>query len=291
MSMNRDFARRESVMVIPSMDSVLDAFGRAPGPTDRRDQLFGFRKFSSNGDLDADYDRLMAWLAPGTPVRLVYQTDSGALWYTIGSNPKLGNPIASANNWGAGGYQDFSITWRIRPDWRPRFSESAEIFHSATTFAAGTTFGSVGTTVIASANQAFTVDARGTAGLDLPTIPDTGPTITIHGPAGGTGGMRVYNGTATATDTNGAKVPMYFDIPFQLPTADDSVTLKFAAQTFKHNGVPFRPLRPIDANGKSYQGDWWRVEAGVLNGCSVVALGASALTGGAIKVDWYRKRA
>jgi hypothetical protein len=291
MTMTRDFARRESVMVIPGMDGVLDGYGRIPGPMDRRDQSFTFRVFTSDGNLDAAYDLLAAQVAPGYPQRLVYLTDSGTQWFTVGSNPRIQHTLTAANNWGHGGYCDFTVTWRIRPDWRPRYSEASQVFHSVTSFAASTTFGSLGATTIASTSQPFSVDARGTAGTDLPTLPDSGATITLTGPCGGANGLLVLNYSATAYDSAGTAQPLYFIIPFNLPTSHDSCSLKFASQTFLHNGVPFRPQKPLDGAGLSYQREWFRIEPGILNSCHVNALGASPLVGGKITVDFWRKRA
>lgn len=286
MSMDRSFGRRESVLVIPGLDSVLDAYGRLPGPMDRRDLTFAFRTMTG-GDNDAAYDALAAWLAPGTPIRLVFQTDQGGLWYTTASNPHLTLTETSAANWGEDGYSDFTITWRIRPDWRLRYSETAERFLGATTFAFDhhETFGSRGTTTIAANPQTFLVDARGTAGLDLPTIPDTGPTVTISGPAGGDGGMKVTNTNVLYTDRNGAQQVQQFTIPFKLPTADDSVTLKFAAGSFMHTSSAFRPTKP------DYQPEYFTIQPGIQNTCQLIPLGTNPLTGGHVTVDFWRRRA
>lgn len=284
MSMSRDFARRESVLVVPGADSVLDAFGAGAGPMDRRDQSFSFRRFT-HGNNDAVYDTLAAWLAPGLPLRLVYQTDQLGLWYTVGYNPRIALTETSGGNWGEDGYLDFTITWRIRPDWRARFSEDSERFTSVSRFAPGTVFGGTGTIPITANPQAISIDARGTAGLDLPTLPDTGATISVHGPVGGSLGFRVTSFSAFAVDASGTKQPLYFDVPFPLPLATDSVTLNFASQTFLHNGAPFRPVKP------AYQSHYWEIAPGVLNGGQVAALGTSPLVGGLIRFSWFRKRA
>lgn len=284
MSMGRDWGRRESVTVIPGVDGVADGYGAAGGPIDRRDQTFSFRKFT-NGQNDAEYDRLMAWIAPGKRIRLVYQADDGAtLWYTPASDARLAHTLTSANSWGTGGYVDFAITWRIRPDWRPRFSETAQVFRTGSVFVAATTFGSLGTTVITTAIQPFTIDATGVAGVTLPTLPDRGPKVTVHGPVGGDGGFRVLNYTATTIDPSGAEAPTYFDVPFKLPASADTTILNFAAQIFTGDGVPFRPTKP------SYQSEYFRIDPGVVNQCYFQALGGSVLTGGSIAVDWWRKR-
>jgi hypothetical protein len=273
MSMSRDFARRESVQSIPSMDGVLDGYGRVPGPMDRREVAFSFRVLLDDGDLDRAYDLLMAAIGPGTPVRLVYQTDQGALWYTTASNPAVQHTVTSGNNWGHGGYCDFQVTWRIRPDWRPRYSEAAEVFHVNTLFVAGTRFGSAGSTVILAQTQSFTIDATGIAGSNLPTIPDYGVTITVNGPLGGSVdvngqlGFRVVNGTLTVRDSTGAQQQSYFDVPIQLVDAFNGVTLKMDRQSFTFNGIPFRPRKP------AYQPWYFGVKPGVVNSCAVVGLG------------------
>lgn len=299
-SMTRDFARRESVATIPGMDGVLDGYGRLSGPMDRRDFTVTFTVFT-DGHNDAAWDLLMAQVASGVPVRLVYTTDGGGQWFTTASNPKVQNTNSSENRWGGGGEVNFVVTWRIRPYWTPRFSESANVFHSGATFHTGAHFGSAGVTIISANPQAFAIDATGTAGVNLPTIPETGMTVILTGPCGGAGVLRIINFTAPAYDTNGVKQPMYFDVPFNLPTANDSAVLRFGAQAFGATiggvGRSFRPLKPVDSHGYRYQREWWRIEAGVNNGCNVVALDAlgnvdpSPLLGGTIKVDWYRKRA
>jgi len=284
MSMDRSFGRRESVMVVPSMDSVLDAFGRLPGPMDRRDQRFGFRRLTG-GNNDAEYDRLMAWCAPGNEIRLVYLTDGGILWYTTASNPRVTVTETSGGNWGLDGFIDFEITWRIRPDWRLRTSELSSGFHRGSTFVHGSTFGSLGVVVISANTTNFTIDATGTAGANLPTIDDTAPTITITGPAGGDGGILLANTSAAVRDSTGAKQATQVLIPFKLATASDSVVLKLASQTFLHNGVAFRPIKP------AYQPWYFKVVAGLVNACSITAQGANSATSGTAKVDWWRRRA
>jgi hypothetical protein len=285
MTMPRDFARRESVQVVPSADSAIDGNGRLPGAIDRMDQSFAFRVFVPDGNLDAAYDLLAAQVAPGEPVRLVYRTDSGAQWFANAYNGRIQHTLTSANNRGRGGYCDFAVTWR-RGVWTKRFSEATAVFVRGSVFVRGTTFGSLGSTVIAAASQPFAVDATGTAGFDLPTIPDSGATITISGPAGGLGGMIVQNASDPLTDPFGNPAPTYFTLPFRLNTASDSCTLNFASQTFTVNGQSFRPTKP------DWQPWWFRVRPGVVNQCAVVALPAgTGLTGGRVKIDWMRKKA
>jgi hypothetical protein len=285
LSMGRDWARRESVLVVPSADGVIDGNGRVPGAMERRDFPVAFRVIvGPSGDLDAAYDLLAAQVAPGVPQRLVYQTDSGALWFTVGHNPSIRHTL-SADNKGLTAFADFTVTWRIRPDWRARYSEASQRFRRGTVFVRGTTFGSLGSTTIAAASQTFTVDATGTAGFDLPTLPDSGATITISGPAGGLGGMIVQNASDPLTDGVGNPTPTYFTLPFRLNTASDSCTLNLASQTFTVNGQSFRPTKP------DWQPWWFRIRPGMVNQCAVVAQGASPLTGGRIKIDWIRRRA
>jgi hypothetical protein len=291
MSMQRDFGRRESIMSIPEMDGVISGHGRHAGPTDVRYITFGFRVFT-NGDNDAAYDLLAAQVAPGFPQRLVYQMDSGTLWFTVGYTPSIKQTVTSADNWGAGGYCDFSVTWRIRPDWWLRYSETVDVWlPNEGTFdvANDETFSNDGMTVITSTSQAFTLDARGIAGTNLPTIPDYGAKFYIVGPAGGSAGIGVANNNATVLDGNGASQPVFFTLPFNLPTANDSAFLDFGSQTFYHTTggtyATFRPFKP------DYQAHYFRVQPGVLNNCVVTAFGSSPLTGGSVTADWRRKRA
>lgn len=288
MSMQRDFGRRESIMSVPSMDGVLSGHGRRAGPTDVRYVTFSFRVFTA--DLDAAYDLLAAQVAPGVPQRLVYQMDSGALWFTIGYTPSIKQTVTAANSWGAGGYCDFAVTWRIRPDWRPRYSETAPPTYSATNSEVyrtdnSETYSMQGVTNITLATTPFTMDSTGVAGVNLPTIDDTGPAFYITGPAGGSLGIAVANYSAMIADKLGVMQPTYFTIPFNLPTAHDTAYCDFAKQSFYHNGTPFRPLKP------DYQHGWFIVKAGIVNQCTVGALGTSPLTGGQITHDFWRKRA
>ena len=247
MSLSRDFSRRESVQAIPGMDSVLDGYGRLGGPIDRRDVAFSFRVFVDDGDLDRAYDFLMAAIGPGTPVRLVYQTDQGALWYTTASNPSLQHTLTAANQWGHGGFCDFQVRWRIRPDWRPRYSETADVFRFSTVFLANTTFGNLGGTHITAVNTPFYIDATGIAGNTLPTLPDYGVTITINGPLGGSVdvngqlGFRVINGTLTVRDGAGALQSTYFDVPIQLVDAFNGVTLRIDPAVVHRQRHPLSP--------------------------------------------------
>jgi hypothetical protein len=267
------------------MDSVLDGNGRNPGPMDRRAQPFSFRVFT-NGDNDAAYDLLAAQMAPGVPQRLVYQTDSGALWYTVGSNPRIQHTLAAANSWGAGGYVDFTVTWRIRPDWRPRFSQASDIWgtNDGIWGVSDGIWGSAFTVTLSSNPCSFTLDATGVAGSTLPTIPDTAPTITITGPFGGTGGIGLYNLSAYFRFTDGSLQPYQLILPYQCPSAHDTYALNLASQTFLFNGVPFRPQRPL---GQPY---WWIVKPGIVNNCTIQAAGGGALTGGSVAIDWWKKR-
>jgi hypothetical protein len=290
-SMTRDWGRRESVQVIPGMDSVLDGNGRLPAPMDRRDVTFSFTVWT-NGDNDAAESLLRAQVAPGYPQRLVYRTDSDTLWYTVGYNPSIKQTSAAENNWGDGGECNFAVTWRIRPYWTPRYSQAADLWQFAPeAFAADNseTFISPGTTAVTSGAQSFLVDATGTAGFDLPTLPDTAPTFFFAGPLGGTGGFVVQNYNAMVRDTNGVLHPMMFTVPYQLPDSSHAAALNFATQTFQlTSGTYFRPVKPLDANGRSYQRGYFEVTPGVVNNCVVVALGSSPLTGGSIQIDWYK---
>jgi hypothetical protein len=292
MSMTRDWGRRESVMSIPEMDGVLSAHGRRSGPSSARYATFSFRVFT-NGDNDAAYALLAAQVAPELPQRLVYRTDAGALWFTEGYDAAIKHTLTAANSWGAGGYCDFAVTWRIRPYWTKRFSEAADVWGSAAeTFdsANDETFILPGTTTIASGAQTFTVDARGTAGFDLPTLPDTAPTFYFAGPLGGTGGFLVQNYNALVRDSNGVMQPMMFTVPYQLPDANHAAALNFATQTFQlTSGQYFRPVKPLDSQGRSYQRDYFHIMPGVVNNCVVIGLGSGALTGGIVQIDWYKK--
>ncbi len=287
MTMDRDFARRESVFSIPGMDSVVDGYGQQPGPIERRDQSFGFRVVPPSRDLDAAADLLLAQVAPGVPQRLVYQPDNPAAPYRYTTGVFRGYKHAlTAPARGSTPHADFTVTWRINPAWTLRYSEVADIYHSDTVvFRADNseTFGSIGVTAITTTWQTFTVDARGTAGIDLPTLWDTGPTINITGPAGGASGMVVSNSSILIPDTAGTYQPMQFYLPFNLPTATDSCTLRFGAQAFSRNGIPFRPTKP------DYQRGFFAVRAGVLNSCTIGPLGAASYTGGSIAIDWWRK--
>jgi hypothetical protein len=286
MSLTRDWGRRESIVSIPGADGVLDAYGRNPGPIDRRDITFGFRVIvGPGGDLDRAYDLLAAQVAPGYPQRLVYQTDAGYIRIYYVANPSYRHTTVAENK-GLTAYVDFAVTWRLLKA-RAQFSEASERFTSTIeTFdpAHTETFGVAGTTTIASPTQNFTVDARGTAGQDMPILADRGPKITITGPAGGTGGMIVRNTSALIRNVSGTLVATEFTIPFYLPTANDFVTLDFAAQTFLSSGIG--PFRPTKAN---YQREWFRIEPGIVNTCVFIGLPAGAgLTGGKITVDWVR---
>jgi hypothetical protein len=294
MSMSRDFTRRESVFSVPGLDSVLDGYGRNPGPMDRRDMTFSFRVFVDDGNLDAAYDLLAAAIAPGYPVRLVYTTDALAQWFTIGSNPSIKHTLTSANSWGHGGFCDFAVTFRIRPDWRKRSPEITDVTYSAANsevYAADDSerYTAPGATTITSADQPFMMDATGTAGFDLPTLPDTAPTFALVGPCGGDDGIEVGNGTAQTTDTSGNRHDIVFVLPFNLPTASDSCSVVLASQSFTYTvgGVvrTFRPTKPL------YQREYFRVQPGVVNQCYVRALGSNPKTGGYISRNFFKKRA
>jgi hypothetical protein len=287
MDLSRDFGRRESVVAIPGADRVLNANGRLPGAVDRLDQSFGFRVFT-NGDNDAAYGLLAAAILPGYPVRLRYRTDAGALWYARGEDARLQHSLTSASSWGAGGYCDFAVTWR-RDLWTPQFSEVTDVWAPVEpTWSAGDTevWSNSGTTAIASAAQAFTLTATGTAGVDRPVLPDRAPKIFIRGPAGGASGIAVSSFTATTPDENGARQPIYFTFPSKLPTANDSAYFDFGSQSFWTTiGGATTILRPFKPK---YQTEYFRVDPGVVNNCVVTALGASPATGGEITVDWRR---
>jgi hypothetical protein len=288
MQMPRDFGRREAIQVIPGADDVQSAFGRAAAPMAARQQSFSFRVFVTTGDLDAAYDRLAAQVAPGEAQRLVYLTDRGFLRFTVGSDPQIQQTTTSASRYGANGYVDFTVTWRIRPDWRARYREAREeqyLTDNSETYTVShtETYLAPGAVVISATAQTMTMDATGVAGYDLPTLPDLGVVLGFTGPCGGAQGIQIENNTLLVRNTAGALVPSYVYIPFALPTASDSVTLDCGTQTFFHNNVPFRPIKA------AYQPFWFGVKPGVINNCIVRAIGSGALIGGTMSRTWYRK--
>lgn len=287
MSMGRDFARRETVVVIPGVDSVLSYNGRNPGAMERRDQPFSFRVFSS--DNDAAFDLLAAQIAPGVPKRLVYVTDSGQQRFTNGYDSKIQSTLVTANKAGWSGYQDFNVTWRIRPYWTLRSPEApaqpvrfsplhTEVFSPLH----NERFLAPGMTPIVSASQAFQLDATGTAGKDLPTIPNRAMLFYFQGPMGGDDGIEVINYDSWIKDKTGAKVQRLFTLPFNLPTSADSAFCDFPRMKFWHNGIGFRPYKP------DYQPEYFQVENGIINNCAVNGLGANILTGGYLDKTWYK---
>lgn len=286
MTMDLGIGRRESVVSLPRSDNTIDGYGTAAGPLDKRYFSWGFRVVTQRGP-DAAHDLLMAAVMGNEDVRLVYRTDVKDLRYTTGTLVKVEEVRTIDQNW----FVDFKVTWRIRPDWRLQFSEVSDVWQVDTeVFAADDSevFPTDGTTTIATATQAFTLDSRGTAGVNMATIDDTGPIIYIVGPAGGDGGMVVTNYSSFAIDKSNNPKEIFFSFPFKLLNSADSVLLNFTTQSFWHNGVPFRPYKP------DYQGDvFFRVERNTLNTCTVSGLASVAnptiLTGGNITVDWWRK--
>lgn len=280
MQLDVGIARRQSVTTIPGVDGVADGYGSRSGPLDDRILTYTCLVPTAGGP-EAARDRLMAALMGTRKVRLVALADDNVtLWFTTGKLIRLDLVLDAEQAFRF----TFKAQWRIRPDWRLEFSESAQVFRTGTVFAAGTTFGSLGTTVVNIDPKTFTIDATGVAGISLPTLPDRGPKITLHGPLGGTAGFLVANNTATTIDPSGAEVPSYFIVPFKLPTAADTAILNFAAQTFTGDGVPFRPTKP------AFQSEYFRIDPGVVNQCAIGALGTSIVTGGSISIDWYKKR-
>jgi hypothetical protein len=291
MSMSRDFGRRESVQSIPGLDSVLDSNGRNPGPMDRRDVTFSFRVFSNDGDLDKFYDLLAAQLAPGVPVRLVYVTDAGFQWFTLAANPRIQQTLTAANSWGHGGYADFAVTWRIRPDWRRRFPSNIAVWRTDAVEGVYGTDAAEGvwadaSTPLTAALVAFTADNTGTAGYDLPTLADTGPTVVITGPCGGAGGMRLRNNDVVITAPNGTQDTMYTNILRPL-AANESYTLTLATRSCLRNGVN----APRDIAKPPWQREYLRIEPGIVNHLSLEPVGAAPVGGGNIRVVWEYKRA
>lgn len=286
--MNRDFARRESALVIPSMDSVLDAYGQGGGPMDRRDQSFTFRVFTA--DLDAAYDLLAAQVVHGAPVRLRYLTDTGGEWLTIAYNAKIQHTLTSSSHWGTGGVAEFTVIFRIRPYWTQRFSHASDVwgYNDGVWGASDGTWGGAGIVPLSAASVNFNLDNTGTAGFDLPTLPTTGLTLTITGGTdgfGGTGGILIVNGSAFRRDPSGALVAYNLTVP-QVPPGAEMV-IDTGKQRFTLSGVPFRPVKD------PWQREWFIVEAGIVNGCSITALGSSQLFGSsaALLADYFKRRA
>jgi hypothetical protein len=244
---------------------------------DRRDMSFGFRVIvGPGGNIDAAEDTLRAWIAPGYPQRLVYQTDSGALWYTVGYNPSI-KQTTVADNKAMTAYVDFTVTWRIRPDWRPRFSEASDVW-GVNDGVWGTNDGIWGAAFAVALNAnptTFTIDATGVAGSNLPTIPDTGPVFTLTGVFGGDSGIVITNNTALVTNTTNARVPMNLGLPSKL-LAGSTWVADCGAQRFTLNGTLLRPTRP------AYQREWMRIVPGVVNTLSITAYGTNALVGGSV---------
>jgi hypothetical protein len=285
MVLGRDFVRREAVQVVPSMDGVLDGYGRQPGPMDRRDLAFSFRIFVTDGDLDKAYDLLAAQIGPGDPVRLVYRTDAGAQWFTIGYSPRIQHTLAAANRWGQQGYCDFTVTWRIRPDWRPRFSEASDVWgtNDGIWGVADGVWGGSYSQALATDGAGVVLDLSGTAGLNLPTIPDTGPVFTITGPFGGDNGFVIFGSQKTRDDL-GNVVTLQVQVPRRV-LVNQACILDCARPRFLLAGAPFRPIKP------AYQKEYLRVDPGVLNTWTFTNAGPSGTAGGAVVIDAWRKRA
>jgi hypothetical protein len=277
MSLSRNFGRRESVVSIPGLDSVLDQYGRQPGPMDRTDVTFAFTVFT-NGDNDAAEDLLRAQIAPGEPQRLVYQTDSGALWFTLGSNPRIQQTSTAANNWGSGGTCNFTVTWRIRPDWRPRFSQASDVWgvNDGIWGVNDGIWGATNAIALPTNPTLFTIDATGTAGKDLPTISDTGPVVTINGPFGGDGGIILLNSSAPLRDPAGNPSSVQLTLPFKLRNFSEQIVLDCAARRFLHNGIPFRPVK------NTWQRVFFQITAGTLNNLGLYCVGANPLSGASV---------
>jgi hypothetical protein len=253
---------------------------------DRRDITFSFT-LPTAGDNDAAYDALAVWIVPGVPIRLVYQLDSGALWYTTAYNGHIQQTETSGGNWGHGGLLNFTITWRIRPDWRPEFSEASDVWGVGDGIwgVSDGLWGAVNRVTVTTDPFTFTLDARGTAGNDLPTIPDTGPLIQLTGPLGGTNGLLIQNSSPGALVMNrqGIMSPRYFIVPQLL--SGQTAYYDFARQYFISNGVVVRPFKP------DYQPTYTIISPGELNTISLVGQGTGILTGGNIIWDWWRRRA
>lgn len=285
MSLSRDFARREIIQVIPSMDSVLDGYGGLPGPMDRRDLAFSFRVFTPDGDNDKAYDLLAAQIAPGYPMRLVYMTDSGTQWFTVGYSPRIQQTLTTENKFGRSGFCDFTVTWRIRPDWRPRFSETADVW-GINDGVWGTNDGVWGGSFaqpLAGNGAGVALDMTGTAGANLPTIPDTGPSMRITGPYGGDFGFKIQGSQTTMNDL-GVIATLQIQVPGKV-LLNQSCVIDCARPQFTLNGAPFRPIRP------AYQKEYLRVDPGVVNTWIFTVLGPNPVVGGSVVVDAYRKRA
>jgi hypothetical protein len=297
MEMNRDFARREIVTVVPSVDGVLG--GNIPGAIDRLDQTFQFRVFT-NGDNDRAHALLAAQLAPGLPQRLVYQTDAGTLWYANAYNPSIRHSLTSGNQWGNVGFVDFTVTWRRTP-WTPRFSQNADIW-GYNDGIWGINDGLWGVNQYAVLNSTATyinVDATGTAGVDLPTIPTTDAHMTVNGSFGGDGqpiatdgsqvSIAIINYSNMVVTPSGAIDAGYLWLPPPALGFGSYFDLDFASQTFLRvdpNGViaPFRPKKP------SYQPFYFQIEPGMQNAVGVFGIGLNntARVNGTISLDWFK---
>jgi hypothetical protein len=288
MTMDLSMARRESVQTIPGLDSVLDTYGGRSGPFERRDFTWGFRIITKGG-ADAAYDLLMAAILVDRPVRLVYKTDSGALWFNKGQFLRIDAQYTIDHRY----YVDVRVTWRVQPYWKAQFSELADIW-GVNDGIWGTNDGLWGQgfwyALTISPLQTFAIDARGTAGTNLPTIGDVSPLIQItanappSGYVGGDQGIRVTNGNARYVDTDGTLQPTRLTVPFAL-LGNYGCTLDCAKRSFTVNGADFRPIKNSPA-----QPWYFKVEPGVLNNIGVEALGANQAMNGIFKIDWIRKR-
>jgi len=274
------FARREGVMVIPGADGVVDTYHGGAAPIEKREWGQAFRVlFPRGGGFDAARDLLLANVAPGYTQTLVYQTDGGALRYTEGSFLKFAH-IMTVKDWL---YADFGVTWRIRPNWQLRFSETAQVFGSTSTFhpAHDETFSARGYVPLNATLKTWTVNATGTLAVDLPTLHDTGPLIVVTGPFGGDSGMQITNNSALAQDPYGLMQPVTLTVPLKL-AAGDTLRIDCASQTFTLNNRPVRPTKP------AWQREWFRVQAGVANLLGAACLGANQVSGGGLTFDWHR---
>lgn len=277
-------SRREAVTVIPGANGVRSSQGRIAGAFDKRVFPCTFRVLTNRGP-DAAHDLLMGAILGRDDVRLVYKTDSGVLRFT---NATLLDVKEDRNN-NQRYYVDFTVTWRIDTGWRLQYSENADVFLPVVeTFAAANNevFASDGSTAITADPLQILIDATGTAGVNLPTIEDTGPKVYIVGPAGGSGGMAFYNYSAWVRDTNGARVHPFFSVPYQLLDSRYNLYMDFGAQTFVFSfpgGYQFfRPFKP------DYQPYYTIVEDGIINNYALSGLGTGILTGGQLTFDWQR---
>jgi hypothetical protein len=293
---------------VRAVDGGRDPYGALPAPLGIRTLTQQWMVIPPGaygaGDYDAARDALLAAVAHGYPVTLVYRTDSGreriatAKFFGIKDTPTPQSPFAHT----------FAVTWEVK-EWTDRYARNVPIIGLVAQIIGGTPAFAFGGIVYAlTANPTtVTVDASGGDGLPSTTRPDTAPIIVISGAFGGdvtydatglplAGGFEIVNNQAPIIDDTGAQNVVQIAVraklrahivPADPSSPPDTLTIDCGRKTAVLTGTALR--FGTDFTIPDWQTEWFRIQPGTSNSIAFVPLGPNPVAAATATINWRGK--